>query len=115
MQSTPPWGSHQVDQSDGPPAWRTSLKTTGVKPWDVDLDYVPGQQQAPRSVGFDPISASKPAPFVPAPPQQGGEQKDGPQVVHLQYNSPMGLYSKENVQETFVGQTKAMAAGGPSP
>nr|KAG5695105.1 hypothetical protein BaRGS_015081 [Batillaria attramentaria] len=45
----------------------------------------------------------------------GGGQQDGPNVVHLQYNTPIGLYSKENVQETYAGQTKALAAGAPSP
>lgn len=34
----------------------------------------------------------------------------GSNVVHLQYNSPIGLYSKDNVRDTYVGQTQARAA-----
>jgi hypothetical protein len=106
--------SHEDDEAPAaPPAWRNTLRTTGVKPWDADLEYTAGQQQAPRSAAFSPGGSGQPAPFSSAPLSPG--EQDGPQVVHLQYNSPMGLYSKENVQETFTGQTKAMAAQGPSP
>ncbi|XP_076445815.1 uncharacterized protein LOC143283457 isoform X1 [Babylonia areolata] len=49
----PPWSSSQqqgeVDEPDVPPAWRNTLRTTGVKPWDKDLEYTASQQQAPRS------------------------------------------------------------------
>ncbi|XP_052261860.1 PDZ and LIM domain protein 5-like isoform X6 [Dreissena polymorpha] len=34
----------------------------------------------------------------------------GSNVVHLQYNSPIGLYSKDNVRDTYIGQTQARAA-----
>ncbi|XP_052764621.1 proteoglycan 4-like isoform X2 [Mya arenaria] len=42
-----------------------------------------------------------------APQDPGG-------VVHLQYNSPIGLYSADNVRDTYVGQTqgRAQAHGG---
>ncbi|KAL8602792.1 hypothetical protein ACOMHN_055175 [Nucella lapillus] len=118
-----PWSSgpqDEPDQPDMPPAWRTSLRTTGVKPWDNDLEYTADQQAPaqPRSVGYPPARNPGPPNHHPAPapplPQQGGEQ-DGPRVMHLQYNSPMGLYSKQNVCDTFAGQTKAMAASGAIP
>lgn len=32
-----------------------------------------------------------------------------PNVVHLQYNSPMGLYSNDNIRDTYVGQTHGRA------
>lgn len=32
-----------------------------------------------------------------------------PKVVHLQYNSPIGLYSKDNIRDTYVGQTQGRA------
>lgn len=32
-----------------------------------------------------------------------------PKVVHLQYNSPIGLYSKDNIRDTYVGQTQSRA------
>ena len=112
MQSTPPaWNQNQGDDQGAPPAWRNTLKTTGVKPWDSDLDYTAPQQQAPRSASFTPVAA--PA-YSPNQAAEGGEGEDGPKVVHLQYNSPMGLYSNENVQETYKGQTQAMAVGGPT-
>ncbi|XP_076459817.1 uncharacterized protein LOC143292974 isoform X2 [Babylonia areolata] len=109
-----PWGKQQdTDTQDGP-AWKSTLKPTSIKPWDADLDYVPSQQQAPRSTGFQPGTTAPPAaPYNPAPAAcQGGDDQDGPKVVHLQYNSPMGLYSNQNIQETFAGQTKAMTATG---
>ncbi|KAL8574265.1 hypothetical protein ACOMHN_063672 [Nucella lapillus] len=103
------------DAQDGGPAWSSTLKPTSVKPWDADLDYVPNQHQAPVSSGFQPghmaPSAASYSPNVPAP-AQGRDEEDGPKVVHLQYNSPMGLYSRNNVQETYAGQTKALAESG---
>ena len=41
-----------------------------------------------------------------APPDTPGT----PRIVHLQYNSPMGLYSKGNIQDAFVGQTQGRAS-----
>ncbi|XP_077999305.1 PDZ and LIM domain protein 5-like isoform X7 [Glandiceps talaboti] len=32
-------------------------------------------------------------------------------VVHLQYNSPVGLYSAQNIAETFKGQTEGLITG----
>ncbi|XP_071106189.1 LIM domain-binding protein 3-like isoform X2 [Haliotis cracherodii] len=121
-QQAPPRQHQQPVQSEPPryqnepevrAPWRESLRTTGVKPWDVDLDYT-SQQPTPRSGAFhplcDPQAATQfnPNPAAPTLEEQGeGENVNGPKVVHLQYNSPMGLYSKENVQETKDGQTKA--------
>ena len=35
---------------------------------------------------------------------------ESPRIVHLQYNSPMGLYSKDNIQDAFIGQTQGRAS-----
>lgn len=110
VQSTPPAWKASEEGERGPPVWRESLRTTGVKPWDTDLEYTAQQQQAPRSVPFQPkVDAS---PYTPS--QIDDKQEDGPKVVHLQYNSPIGLYSKQNVKETYIGQTKVLSSGGPS-
>jgi hypothetical protein len=36
---------------------------------------------------------------------QGDPGSDTAQIKHLQYNTPIGLYSKENVQDVLEGQT----------
>lgn len=35
---------------------------------------------------------------------------DQPNVVHLQYNSPMGMYSKDNIRDAYIGQTQGRAS-----
>ena len=40
----------------------------------------------------------------------GYGQHQAPNVVHLQYNSPMGLYSQENVRDAYIGQTQGRMA-----
>ena len=144
-------------EDDSVPAWKNTLKSSGVKPWDKELereiemqarqdDYEAQKyhqqqaqlaqqaqqaQQQPRSVDPQP-PAPAPALAPPSParatlspdpayqcqlsenspvlPMPGNEPppKEGPKVVHLQYNSPMGLYSSQNVEETLHGQTQAM-------
>jgi hypothetical protein len=43
---------------------------------------------------------------------QGDPESDTAQVKHLQYNTPIGLYSKENVQQVLEGQTSGMPGYG---
>ncbi|XP_064594573.1 uncharacterized protein LOC135461414 isoform X4 [Liolophura sinensis] len=113
--------SGEVDQPTVP-AWRGSLRQTGAKQWDEEYSPADYTSPAPPPTQPKPVqsrSVSKPQqaapvrtaqPFNPAPRtipivnQQG--DAEGPRVVHLQYNSPMGLYSNENVQETLDGQTR---------
>lgn len=84
-------------------------------------------QRAPQSQGYRPVAVPEPAPTSPpisrgtieyqtqfSAPQkliatqqsQGGSDSA---VVHLQYNSPIGLYSRDNIRDTYVGQTKGRA------
>lgn len=51
------------------------------------------------------------APAKPAPVRQisvrsvtNDATEDGPKAVHLQYNSPMGLYSSNNIDQTYQSQ-----------
>lgn len=45
--------------------------------------------------------------------QQGDSgASDSARVAHLQYNTPIGLYSKENVQEALKGQTQGRPGEG---
>ena len=37
---------------------------------------------------------------------------DGAKVVHLQYNSPLQLYSRTNVDDSLRGQTEGMPGEG---
>lgn len=97
------------------PAWRDSLKKTATKPWDTDIDYATESLSAsnpPRSVSHDPVVPTTPEQdHAPALTNntQPPENDEGARVLHLQYNSPMGLYSQENVRETLHGQTQAKA------
>lgn len=64
------------------PEWRDSLRKTGYNIYE--------DQQQPSSHSFQ----SGPS-FTKSQPQQA----KGPKVVNLQYNSPIGLYSKQNIDE----------------
>ena len=99
------------------PAWRETLRTTGVRPWDMDLDFVYKQPEV-RSEPYNPVPTSPP-PGLLAPPSSEpfepavtpsldatADDEEGPRVLHLQYNSPMKLYSDSNVKEVMAGQTK---------
>ncbi|KAK3768165.1 hypothetical protein RRG08_031704 [Elysia crispata] len=102
----PPWKRPEDDVDDSTPAWRSTLKSaSGVKPWERDVDYQhqPTIEQSPRSVANNPASPTTQAPDTPGIP--GGNRK----VVHLQYNSPMQLYSKQNVAETYESHAKVLS------
>lgn len=84
----------------------------------------PQQQSAgPRSVS--PAVARKPqhSPVRSPIPQQYNSYEPSyepsggvsghpqqPNIVHLQYNSPMGLYSRDNIRDAYVGQTQGRAS-----
>ncbi|CAL1543367.1 unnamed protein product [Lymnaea stagnalis] len=104
------WQQAPPQEEEGTPAWRNTLKSTGVKPWEQDTGYTI-QQPPVRSVPYTPNPAPHAAPFSPTqtPGLELGGSDNGPKVVHLQYNSPMGLYSNQNVAETLQGQTQALS------
>ncbi|KAH9495422.1 hypothetical protein Btru_015077 [Bulinus truncatus] len=106
-QSPSSW-QQQPSPDESTPAWRNTLKTTGVKPWEQETGYAL-QQEPVRSVPYTPTQAPNAAPFSPTSAEEYGGSENGPKVVHLQYNSPMGLYSNQNVAETLQGQTLALA------
>ncbi|KAI0227430.1 hypothetical protein LSAT2_022110 [Lamellibrachia satsuma] len=119
--------------NNAPPAWRGSLKSADyAKPWDepgtilpaypmtMSPQPAPQQQQQRQQQQLSPSPAGGVQPHTPrvqnvhygpggapeyqqhAPDEHDG---DGAQVVHLQYNTPIGLYSRTNVEEALVGQT----------
>lgn len=113
-QAPPPWQRPQDDddEPDAVPAWRNTLRSTGVKPWDTDVTYSPSQQPV-RSVPYNPApyqnTLQQYSPYKGPVTPVGDDKTDGPKVVHLQYNSPMGLYSNDNVEETLRGQTSCLS------
>ena len=40
------------------------------------------------------------------------EELNGPRVVHLQYNSPLGMYTRQNVEHALEDQTAGRAGYG---
>lgn len=124
---------------EGPPAWSGSLRSSrGSGPWELQAqdNLVPGQQHQPvrqrPAPGPAPMAQGEHAPAVVTPHQPrvqmqnygpGGQPSsigqanasshDGDaKVAHLQYNTPIGLYSKQNVQETLSAQTGGKAGDG---
>lgn len=79
----------------------------------------PQQQRQPPAVSPKPkgtsqqikVQVAKPQQSAPAPARQisirsvnNEPAEGGPKAVHLQYNSPMGLYSRDNVDKTYQAQ-----------
>ena len=117
----------------GRPAWAGTLRTSGApKPWEVQegQNLVGGMapQQEPAyqrqmSGGSVPAHTGPVDPVVPhhpkvqnvhyAPGQAPTYEQHAPdrhesdtaQVTHAQYNTPIGLYSQENVQAALDAQT----------
>ena len=105
-------------QPEGP-AWVGSLKSSGgPKPWEMREAEVisgggpsgipPAPQQTvvhqPRvqTVTYGPRAS---APVYGQRDAAAHGPSESAQVKHLQYNTPIGLYSKDNVQEVLAGQT----------
>jgi len=101
----------------GKPAWIGTLKSSGgPKPWE---------NREAASIAEGGPSGIPPAPQQPVPVHQprvqnvhygpGGDPtyqqtgdsaaSDTAHVAHLQYNTPIGLYSRDNVEEVLKGQT----------
>ncbi|XP_077999289.1 PDZ and LIM domain protein 3-like [Glandiceps talaboti] len=63
-------------------------------------------QRLDSGVQKTPRQAAEPV-FDPNAPMPGSAK-----VVHLQYNSPVGIYSAQNIAEAFKGQTAGLATTG---
>ncbi|KAJ8318634.1 hypothetical protein KUTeg_003725 [Tegillarca granosa] len=122
------------DLIDANAPWNQSLRSSGgPRPWEHEGgDYVmPSQREQMQSSPKPKAPPKQPKPQVvkvaqqpqqPAAPAQSkitirsvsnealDADKTGPSVVHLQYNSPIGLYSDANVQNTFNAQTQGRPA-----
>lgn len=71
--------------------------------------YVPVHQPRVQNVHYGP-GDSAPEYQQHSPGQH--QPSDTAQVKHLQYNSPLGLYSKENVNAVLQGQTQGKPGQG---
>jgi len=106
-----------VQQDDFRPAWSGSLKSSGgPKQWEMREGAAIAQGGAgPPPPSHGPVNVHQPrvqnvhyGPGADAPEyQQRGDAgaSDNASVAHLQYNTPIGLYSKQNVSEVLQGQT----------
>ena len=109
----------------GRPAWAGSLKSSGGhKPWEmreannIALGGPAGIPPAPQ----EPVNVHQPrvqnvhyGPGANGPTYQqqtDAEASDSANVAHLQYNTPIGLYSKQNVDEVLQGQTQGRPGEG---
>ena len=111
--------------------WSGTLRSSGgPRPWEQEQkEYImpsviqssEQQQQSPRrpAPAVSPKPSRSPQPRKPAASpqrqivvrsvpndqaQQEQPPQDGGQAVHLQYNSPMGLYSNQNIEDTYNAQ-----------
>ena len=124
--------NYEVHHEDtGPPAWAGSLRGAGgPKPWEVHAaaaalsptDHSPPQQVSPRQPAQNAAQGSAFTPHQPrvqnvhyGPGQSGPlysqkdpsatDHTDTARVAHLQYNTPLGLYSRENADDVLRAQT----------
>lgn len=107
---------------DETPAWAGTLSSaSGAKLRDATYQPTTHHVSPTRSVSPSKKKGRKPP--APKPTQEFTPTKtqaldfsnnpdDGPRIMHLQYNSPLDMYSRENVQETLQGQTQAALGGG---
>lgn len=80
------------------PAWRESLRKTGINIYEDQAEQVPVHGQSFHVC---------PPPVAPKPIINYHElhhQPKSPKVVNLQYNSPIGLYSRDNIKEELHKQ-----------
>ena len=127
-------------EDTGTPAWAGSLRGAGgPKPWEVHAaaaalspsDHPPPQQQAasPRQPTQNAAEGSAFQPHQPrvqnvhygpgaTTPQyqqvnpSQADHTDSARVVHLQYNSPLQLYSRDNAEDVLKGQTGGKPGSG---
>lgn len=125
MNRLPPQQQHQPQQQNFTPAWAGSLKSSGgPKQWEMREGAAiatggpapPHMQEHPAPAPHQPRVQNVhygPGGEAPQYQQQGdGGASDSAHVAHLQYNTPIGLYSKGNVQEVLTGQTAGRPGDG---
>jgi len=59
----------------------------------------------------DPTPTPRRVRSTPPPPERAAEPSDAAVVANLQFNTPLGLYSGDNVVEALRGQTGGQVAG----
>ncbi|XP_060582473.1 serine/arginine repetitive matrix protein 1-like isoform X3 [Ruditapes philippinarum] len=92
------------DQHSPSAAYRSVSPTVPPKPY---RSQAPPPETSPyQSPTFQHLSPNAALNDVSGSYGQAGQ---APNVVHLQYNSPIGLYSNANVMDSYVGQTKGRA------
>jgi len=104
----------EPDTGLGPPVWSNTLRSSNIpKPWEAEQQdsFMEDPQRCPPAVQPKPGVRPPQSPpqrqiTVRSVPNGPPPVEDGPKIVHLQYNSPMGLYSRENIQDTYTGQTQ---------
>ncbi|KAJ8318904.1 hypothetical protein KUTeg_003995 [Tegillarca granosa] len=118
--------THVIKPQPSPPVARQQVKTTHViKPQQSPpvARQQPSPPEARQQVKTKHIIKPQPSPPV-ARQQPGGIQRGPsrptvkipkpqpkaavPNVVHAQYNSPMGLYSAENIADSYAMQTRGI-------
>lgn len=139
---SPPPAQSSRDQHYEPPAWAGSLRRSGgPKTWElaeqqqlvgggayVPQPAVPAQRAVPHVPavargGGEPVVAHNPrlqsvryGPGASGPVYEqhdaAGQDSDSARVAHLQYNTPIGLYSRQNAEEALTGQTRGKAGYG---
>lgn len=94
-------------EETGPPAWYGSLRPSGnVHQSD---DRVAGIAPHHRSMSPDYGRQAPVATAAAWSPGPAGAGNNG--VMNLQYNTPIGLYSKASAQEALTGQMSGLAVG----
>lgn len=101
--------------TDYTPPWKGTLGKAGkVKVWEAGAP-------PDRQVHFKANEPVKSQPFSPSSGGaqgtkieviHGGSPNEGPHAAHLQYNSPMKMYSTSNVKQSLEGQLEGTGAEG---
>lgn len=94
------WKPKVTPMSDLRPAQMNTIKTaTGDEVQTVQKTSLTREHQPePLNIGSSYNRSGKP--FTPQSPKQAV-----PNVVHAQFNSPIGLYSANNIADTYAAQT----------
>lgn len=98
-----------AQSSAGPPPEQNSPSAgyRSVSPTVPPKPYRP-QAPPPTASQYQYPSPQHLSPNVAHNDVSGGHGA-APNIVHLQYNTPIGLYSNANVMDTYVGQTQGQA------